>query len=117
MTKQLEPTPPSPADVQATLLELTAVTVADALLRQQPKTTRLLICGGGAHNPVLMARLAAHLPNVTVESIQTYGLNPDYLEAMGFAWLAAQTLDGQPSNLPSVTGARGLRLLGAIHPA
>ncbi|UIT47956.1 anhydro-N-acetylmuramic acid kinase [Xylella fastidiosa subsp. multiplex] len=117
MTKQLEPTPPSPADVQATLLELTAVTVTDALLRQQPKTTRLLICGGGAHNPVLMARLAAHLPNVTVESIQTYGLNPDYLEAMGFAWLAAQTLDGQPSNLPSVTGARGLRLLGAIHPA
>ncbi|MCD8455599.1 anhydro-N-acetylmuramic acid kinase [Xylella taiwanensis] len=117
VTKQLQPAPPSPADVQATLLELTAVTVADALLRQQPKTHRLMICGGGAHNPVLMARLAAHLPNVAVESIHTYGLDPDYLEAMGFAWLAAQILDGQPGNLPSVTGARGLRLLGAIHPA
>ncbi|HHW4681119.1 MAG TPA: anhydro-N-acetylmuramic acid kinase, partial [Xylella taiwanensis] len=117
VTKQLEPVLPSPADVQATLLELTAITVADALLRQQPKTHRLIICGGGVHNPVLMARLAAHLPNVAVESIQTYGLDPDYLEAMGFAWLAAQILDGQPGNLPSVTGARGLRLLGAIHPA
>ncbi|HHW4678277.1 MAG TPA: anhydro-N-acetylmuramic acid kinase [Xylella sp.] len=116
LAEQLQHASPSPADVQATLLELTAVTVTDALLRQQPNTHRLLICGGGTHNRVLMARLAAHLPNVIVESVRSYGLDPDYLEAMGFAWLAAQILDGHPGNLPSVTGARGPRLLGAIHP-
>ncbi|MCC4621590.1 anhydro-N-acetylmuramic acid kinase [Xanthomonas cassavae CFBP 4642] len=106
-----------PADVQATLLELTAATVADALLRLQPQTRRVLVCGGGVRNPVLMARLAARLPGVVVESSARHGLDPDYLEAMGFAWLAAELLAGRPANLPSVTGAAGLRLLGAIHPA
>lgn len=105
------------ADVQATLLELTAATVADALLRLQPDTRRVLVCGGGVRNPVLMARLAARLPGVAVESSAAHGLDPDYLEAMGFAWLAAETLAGRPGNLPSVSGARGPRILGAIHPA
>ncbi|KQR12755.1 MULTISPECIES: anhydro-N-acetylmuramic acid kinase [Xanthomonas] len=106
-----------PADVQATLLELTAATVADALLRLQPQTRRVLVCGGGVRNPVLMARLAARLPGVVVESSARHGLDPDYLEAMGFAWLAAELLAGRPANLPSVTGAAGPRLLGAIYPA
>ncbi|MBB4129655.1 anhydro-N-acetylmuramic acid kinase [Xanthomonas sp. 3075] len=105
------------ADVQATLLELTAASVADALLRLQPDTRRMLVCGGGVRNPVLMARLAARLPNVVVESSARHGLDPDYLEAMGFAWLAAELLAGRAANLPSVTGAAGPRLLGAIHPA
>ncbi len=105
------------ADVQATLLELTAATVTDALLRHQPETRRLLVGGGGVRNPVLMARLAARLPGVVVESTQAHGLDPDYLEAMGFAWLAAEALAGRPANLPAVTGARGPRILGAIHPA
>jgi anhydro-N-acetylmuramic acid kinase len=109
--------PLNAADVQATLLELTATTVADALLRQQPRTQRLLACGGGVRNPLLMARLAAHLDGITVESSAMHGLDPDYMEAMGFAWLAAQTLAALPANLPSVTGARGPRILGAIHPA
>ncbi|WP_372161614.1 anhydro-N-acetylmuramic acid kinase [Xanthomonas axonopodis pv. cyamopsidis] len=105
------------ADVQATLLELTAVSVADALLRLQPTTRRVLVCGGGVRNPVLLARLAARLPGMVVESSARYGLDPDYLEAMGFAWLAAELLAGRAANLPAVTGAAGPRLLGAIYPA
>ncbi|KAB7779118.1 anhydro-N-acetylmuramic acid kinase [Xanthomonas sp. LMG 12459] len=108
---------PAPAAVQATLLELTASTVADALLAQQPATRQLLVCGGGVHNPLLLARLQARLPGVQVQSTQAHGLDPDYIEAMGFAWLARQTLAGLPGNLPSVSGARGPRILGAIHPA
>ncbi|WP_017912367.1 anhydro-N-acetylmuramic acid kinase, partial [Xanthomonas sp. SHU 166] len=108
---------PAPAAVQATLLELTAATVADALQTQQPATRQLLVCGGGVHNPLLLARLQARLPGVQVQSTQAQGLDPDYIEAMGFAWLARQTLAGLPGNLPSVSGARGPRILGAIHPA
>ena len=104
-------------DVQATLLELTAATVADALLALQPETTRVLVCGGGIHNPVLLQRLAARLPAAVIESTAACGLDPDHVEAMGFAWLARQTLAGLPGNLPSVTGAQGPRVLGVIHPA
>ncbi len=107
----------APADVQATLLELTAATVADALRLTQPDTTRILVCGGGVHNRALMERLAGRLPGTQVESTAAHGLDPDYVEAMGFAWLARETLDGRAGNLPSVTGARGARILGAIHPA
>lgn len=105
------------ADIQATLLELTAATVASALQRVQPGTARVLVCGGGVHNIALMGRLGTRLPGVQVESTAVHGLDPDYVEAMGFAWLARETLAGRPGNLPSVTGARGLRVLGAIHPA
>ncbi|RMH89004.1 anhydro-N-acetylmuramic acid kinase [Lysobacter pythonis] len=104
-------------DVQATLLTLTARSVADALRANQPATRRLLVCGGGVHNPALMAALAAALPGTVVESTAERGVDPDYVEAMGFAWLARQTLRGLPGNLPAVTGARGLRVLGAIYPA
>lgn len=107
----------SAADVQATLCELTAVTVADALLAAQPSTRRLLVCGGGVHNPLLMRRLAARLEGVAVASTASVGLDPDFIEAAGFAWLARETLAGRPGNLPSVTGARGPRILGAIFPA
>lgn len=107
----------APEDLQATLLELTSATVTEALLREQPATRRLLVCGGGVRNPVLMRRLAERLPGVMVASSQAHGLDPDYMEAMGFAWLAAQTLQARAGNLPSVSGARGPRILGAIHPA
>jgi anhydro-N-acetylmuramic acid kinase len=106
-----------PADVQATLLELTAITVADALQATQPDTARLLVCGGGVHNAALMTRLSARMPGAIVESTAVHGLDPDYVEAMGFAWLARETLAGRPGNLPGVTGAKGLRVLGAIYPA
>lgn len=106
-----------PADVQATLLELTVASIVDALRATLPDAARLLVCGGGVHNPVLMERLAARLPGVAVESSTAHGLDPDHVEAMGFAWLARQTLAGLPGNLPPVTGARGPRILGCVHPA
>lgn len=106
-----------PEDVQATLLELSAATVADALRAHQPRTRRVIACGGGVRNERLLARIAAQLPDVVVETSAVYGLDPDFVEAMGFAWLARQTLAGLPGNLPSVTGARGPRVLGAVYPA
>ena len=94
-----------------------ARSVADALHATQPSTRRVIACGGGVHNPALMQALAAELPEAVVESTAAHGLDPDHVEAMGFAWLARQTLLGLPGNLPAVTGARGPRVLGAIHPA
>lgn len=104
-------------DVQRTLLELTAASVANALLAQQPDTRRVMACGGGVHNPLLLERLRARLPGVVVESTAAHGVDPDFVEAMGFAWFARETLAGRAGSLPSVTGARGPRILGAIHPA
>jgi anhydro-N-acetylmuramic acid kinase len=104
-------------DVQRTLLELTAASVADALLAQLPGVRRLMACGGGVHNPLLLERLRARLPGTVVESTAVHGVDPDFVEAMGFAWFARETLAGRPGNMPSVTGARGPRILGAIHPA
>jgi anhydro-N-acetylmuramic acid kinase len=105
-----------PEDVQATLLELSALTIADALRAHQPATRRVLVCGGGVHNPHLLQHIAAHLPGTTVESTAAHGLDPDFVEAMGFAWLARQALAGRPGNLPSVSGARGPRVLGVVYP-
>ena len=107
----------SPADVQATLNALTARTVAQALLATQPATARVIACGGGVHNPALVAALAAALRGVVVESTAAHGIDPDHVEAMGFAWLARQTVLGLPGNLPSVTGAAGPRVLGGVYPA
>ena len=107
----------APADVQATLLALTAASVADALEATQPATTRLLVCGGGVHNPRLLQAIAARLPRLVLESTAAHGVDPDCVEAMGFAWLARETLATRPGNLPAVTGARGPRILGAIHQA
>ena len=106
-----------PEDVQATLLELTAASVSDALRAAQPSTRRVLACGGGVHNRALLARIAARLPGAVVESTAAHGIDPDFIEAMGFAWLAREALAGRPGNLPSVTGAKGPRVLGAIYPA
>ena len=104
-------------NVQATLLELSAATVVDALRMHQPMTRRVLACGGGVRNTPLLGRIAAQLPGVVVESTAAHGLDPDFVEAMAFAWLARQTLAGLPGNMPSVTGASGLRVLGVVYPA
>ncbi|MFJ4372196.1 anhydro-N-acetylmuramic acid kinase [Pseudomonas japonica] len=104
-------------DVQATLLELTALSIVDSLRKAQEDTQVLLVCGGGAHNGALMQRLAALLPNAKVSSTAAFGVDPDWVEAMAFAWLAHCCLEGIAGNRPSVTGARGLRVLGAIYPA
>jgi len=105
----------APADVQATLLELSVRSVADAIARHATGTRRVLACGGGVHNRALMDRLARHLAPVELQSTALYGVDPDYLEAMAFAWLARQRLLGLPGNLPAVTGARGPRVLGAVY--
>jgi anhydro-N-acetylmuramic acid kinase len=105
------------ADVQATLLALTARTVADAVRRECAGAARVVACGGGVHNSALMAALAAAIAPLPLESTARYGLDPDYIEAMAFAWLARETLDGRPGNRPEVTGARGPRVLGAIWSA
>lgn len=117
LARRGDPAGLAPADVQATLVELSARTVADALRREAPATRRVLACGGGVHNPVLMAALARALAPATLASTATLGVDPDYVEATGFAWLARQTLAGRAGNLPSVTGARGPRVLGGIYPA
>jgi anhydro-N-acetylmuramic acid kinase len=104
-------------DVQATLLALTVRSVADALQRTAPDTQRLLVCGGGAHNATLMAALAQQLAPISVESTAVQGLDPDWVEAAAFAWLARATLAGRPGNLPAVTGARAAVVLGGIYPA
>lgn len=107
----------APADVQATLLELSARSVADAIAVHAPDATEVLACGGGVHNGALMRRLGELLAPRVLCSTARFGVDPDYLEATAFAWLARQRLLGLPGNLPAVTGARGPRVLGAIHAA
>ena len=109
-------TPPRPEDVQATLAELTAHACADGLRHHAPRTQELLVCGGGARNADLMARLRRHLPGVAVQPTDARGLPAQQVEAAAFAWLAHLALRRLPGNLPAVTGARGPRVLGAIHP-
>lgn len=106
-----------PADVQATLTEFTARACAGAAQRFGRGGAELLVCGGGAFNTQLMQRIAALLPGVAVDTTAARGLPPQQVEAAAFAWLARQALLGLPGNLPAVTGARGPRILGAIHPA
>lgn len=106
-----------PEDVQATLAEFTVLAAADALRVHAPGVPELLVCGGGALNAHLMQRLAVALPGVAVRSTAEAGLPPLQVEAAAFAWLARACLAGEPGNLPAVTGARGMRVLGAIHPA
>ncbi|WP_109124734.1 anhydro-N-acetylmuramic acid kinase [Dyella sp. C11] len=107
----------SPADVQATLLELSARSIAEAIDRHAAEAVDVLACGGGVHNDVLMKRLDQLLGSRTLQSTAAHGVDPDYLEATAFAWLARQRLLGLPGNLPAVTGARGPRVLGAVYPA
>lgn len=107
----------APQDVQATLLELTAQGIAQAVGNYCAEAQAAYVCGGGAHNRALMARLAALLPDVKIADTSVLGLDADWVEALAFAWFARQTLRHEPANLPEVTGAKGLRVLGAIYPA
>jgi anhydro-N-acetylmuramic acid kinase len=107
----------APADVQATLLELTARSAVDALRAAAPDTRELLVCGGGARNGALMARLATLWPGLAVAATDSAGLPAMQVEAAAFAWLARQFCERQPGNHPGVTGAAGTRILGALYPA
>lgn len=104
-----------PEDVQASLLELTARSIAEAILRSAPASEQILVCGGGAHNRRLMQRLTALLSPRAVLSTATTGLDPDWVEAAAFAWLAWRRLNGLSGNLPAVTGARRDAVLGGLY--
>jgi anhydro-N-acetylmuramic acid kinase len=105
------------ADVQATLSELTAVVCARDVEGHAPEAEELLVCGGGALNEDLMARLQRLLPHMAVQATDACGLPAQQVEACAFAWLAKAFVDRSCGNLASVTGARGPRILGALYPA
>ena len=106
----------SPVDVQATLMSLTVRTIAEAVCAHCATATEVLVCGGGANNAALMDALAGELAPRMVTTTAAHGVAVEHVEALAFAWLAREALAGRPGNLPAVTGARGLRVLGAIYP-
>ncbi|WP_027254157.1 anhydro-N-acetylmuramic acid kinase [Photobacterium halotolerans] len=106
----------SAPDVQRTLCEFTAATIAREVGRfKTGPAPQLLVCGGGTRNPVLMARLSALLSDWQVAPTSDYGVDSDYMEAMAFAWLAQRRIHGLPSNLPEVTGASRTASLGVLY--
>lgn len=105
--------PISPIDIQATLIELTACSILNAIELTEGE---ILICGGGVKNKFLLERLKALGKNFTIDSTAKYHVDPNWVEAIAFAWLAKQTLNRMPGNLPSVTGANRATILGAIYP-
>lgn len=102
-----------PENVQATLLVLTARSIANGIDAYAPENSKIFICGGGAHNRLLVEMLGFELQR-PVRSTEVLGVPPDWVEAILFAWLAKQTLDGKPGNCPSVTGAKRSLILGGI---
>lgn len=107
----------APATVQASLAELTVRSIALGIDQLPKRPEEIWVCGGGAHNRDLMQRLARHLAGLPVATTADLGLDPDWVEACAFAWLAHRTLEAEPGNLPSVTGASRAVILGGIYPA
>ena len=105
-----------PQDVQATLAALTARCIADAVRIHAHDCDAVFVCGGGAHNAHLMQCLSSEMPQ-QVQSTAALGISPTHVEALAFAWLAQRFCERQTGNLPSVTGAKGERILGALYPA
>lgn len=105
---------PEPVDVQATLTELTAVTIAGQIRAMAPGCRRIIVCGGGVFNDHLLARLREHC-DAEVVSSAAYAVAPQWVEALAFAWLARARLAGEPGNVPSVTGAHKPVILGSIY--
>jgi anhydro-N-acetylmuramic acid kinase len=103
-----------PRDVQATLQQFTACSLAEAVRRHAPSAA-LYVCGGGAHNSGLLRSIAALTAPNQVASTEALGLDPDYVEAVAFAWFAKRTLEGLTSSAGSVTGAKGARILGGVY--
>lgn len=106
----------SPEDIQRTLCQLTAETITDTIIQHAPDTEKILICGGGIHNQTLLRTLQSLL-DIPIASTEIAGVHPDQVEAMAFAWLAKQTLNGLTGNLPETTGAKEAVILGGIYPS
>jgi anhydro-N-acetylmuramic acid kinase len=104
----------SAQDIQASLCYLTAITITDAIKKYAPATEQVLICGGGIHNDYLLQLIEQNLP-CPVSSTELYGIHPDHVEAIAFAWLAKQTLHNLTGNLKEVTGASHNLILGGIY--
>jgi anhydro-N-acetylmuramic acid kinase len=117
LSQHLEEKDFRPEDVQCTLCEYSALTVSHAIRKYAPGCSRLILCGGGAYNPLLVERIRFHLTGCEVINSSAYGIDPEWIEAAMFAWFAWRTLNGLPSNVPAVTGARHEAILGTIHPA
>ena len=100
--------------VQATLSELTARTITDSI-KTNFSSGEIYICGGGAHNQFLMQRIVENAHGFSVNSTATLGVDPNWVEAMAFAWLAKQTLGKHTSNIISVTGATHACVLGRVY--
>ena len=107
----------SAVDVQATLMALTASSIADAIQQQKTYPEQVMICGGGAHNITLCLELANQLPQLDVFSTKQVGVNPDFIEAMMFAWLAEKAIKQIPLDFGAITGAKKTAIYGAIYPA
>ena len=103
-------------DIQSTLVELTARSVARAVESHAPRTSRVLLCGGGCFNAYLVSRIRKAMRDVPVACTGAYGVPEKWMEAMAFAWLAKQHLEGIPGNIPSVTGAKRKVVLGKLYP-
>ena len=106
----------TPVDIQSTLAELTAESIAQGIQLLPDSVDEIYVCGGGSHNQYLLSRLQEKLPALPIHTTKVLGIDPDWVEAAAFAWLAYQTLTGHTGNLPSVTGARQAVLLGGIYP-
>lgn len=104
-----------PQDVERTLLELTALSIFDAIKRYSGEVEEIYLCGGGAYNTLLVRRLEALLKNVKIQRTDALGIDASYAEAVAFAWLAKQCVERKTGNLPLVTGAIAERVLGAIY--
>lgn len=104
------------ADIQRTLTLFTAASIANEIKTLMP-TGEIYICGGGAANPLLMAALTQELKGYPIASTSALGVDPDWVEAIAFAWLAKQFVDNKPGNLPAVTGASRRAVLGGLYPA
>jgi anhydro-N-acetylmuramic acid kinase len=107
----------APQDVQATLAHLTVETIAQSVEAHCVGAKEVYVCGGGAHNAFLMQTLSQRLAQTKVSDTSAVGIDPDWVEAAAFAWLAEQWMLRAPGNLPEVTGALGSRVLGACYPA
>jgi anhydro-N-acetylmuramic acid kinase len=116
LTKKLSAFPFLAAeDVQASLSAFTATTIKDAINEYANEAEEIIVCGGGVHNDFLLQQLKTFLPNIEINSSEKYNLDPNYIEATAFAWLAKQTMNHKVGNLPEVTGASRPVILGGVY--